>query len=305
MAKKVARSGEQFAELDNGLTICHETFGDAADPAVLLVMGLGGHMTWWRAEFCEKLAARGMYVIRMDNRDVGRSSRVHGSPRVKRGDIVRGFVTKKVTPPYTLSDMAGDCVGLLDHLQIKQANIVGVSLGGMIAQTLAIEYPDRVLSLVSMMSTTGRRLHGFQNPKMLVNLFRPVGKGKEGYVEGAIRAARLIASPGFAFDEEAANARAEETYERGFTAAGVIRQIMAAAVQPDRTPHLQKLEIPVTVIHGRRDPLVHISGGRATAKAVPGADFIEIHGLAHDLPAELDDYYIDAIIRTAERAHQA
>lgn len=302
-AGPVVRSGEQFADLANGLTICFETFGQKSDPAILLVMGLGGPMGWWRAEFCEQIAGRGYLVIRMDNRDTGRSSRITGAARIRPADIVRAFVTKKADAPYALTDMAADCIGVLDHLGITQAHVVGVSLGGMIAQSMAIAHPDRVLSLVSMMSTTGHRFVGFQHPKMLVNLFRPMGAGRDAYIAASVRGHRMISSPAFLFDEEASRLRAEETYDRGISGSGVLRQMMAAAAQPDRTADLATLDLPVTVIHGKNDPLVGFSGGRATAKAIPGAHFVEIHGLAHDLPPELDQFYVDAIVRNAERVN--
>lgn len=300
MSARVTRSGEQFATLDNGLSICHETFGSKRNPAVLLIMGLGGPMTWWRADFCEKLAARGFYVIRMDNRDTGRSSRV--GTRVRRPDVVRAYLTGRGTPPYTLADMADDCIGVLDHLHVKQAHIVGVSMGGMIAQTLVIGHPERALSLVSIMSTTGRRTVGWQHPKLLANLMRPVRRGRENFIEESVRSHRLISSPAYPLDEEYSRQRAAETWERGWSGSGVLRQIMAISAAHDRTAALGELDLPVTVIHGMKDPLVHRSGGRATADAIRGADLIEVGGLAHDLPPALDEVYIEAIARTAARA---
>lgn len=300
MTESVTVSGEEFAELDSGMTICHQTFGTTADPPVLLIMGLGGPMTWWRTDFCTKLAARGFFVIRMDNRDTGRSSRV--PVRVRREDIVRGYMTGRAAAPYTLSDMAEDCIGVLDHLHLKQAHIVGVSMGGMIAQTLVIHHPERALSLVSMMSTTGKRTVGWQHPKLLANLMRPIGHGRAAFVEASVRSHRLISSPAFALDEDYSRRRAEETWDRGWSGGGVLRQILAISTAPDRTAELGEVQLPTTVLHGLQDPLIHRSGGRATSDAIRGADLIEISGLAHDLPQDLDDVYIDAIVRTAARA---
>jgi pimeloyl-ACP methyl ester carboxylesterase len=300
VAAVLAHSGEQFATLESGLTICHETFGQRSDPAVLLIMGLGGPMTWWRTDFCEQLAQRGFFVIRMDNRDTGRSSRI--PVPVRREDIVRGYMTGRAAAPYTLADMADDCIGVLDHLGIQAAHIVGVSMGGMIAQTLVIRHRERARSLVSMMSTTGQRTVGWQHPRLLANLFRPAGQGREEFIEASVRSHRLIASPAFEFDEDYSRARAAETWDRGWSGGGVLRQIMAIATAHDRTAELAELDLPVTVIHGMQDPLVHRSGGRATANAIAGADLIEVTGLAHDLPPELDGVYLDAIARTAARA---
>ncbi|MBC7633480.1 alpha/beta fold hydrolase [Aeromicrobium sp.] len=296
----MATSGEQFASLPSGIDLCYETFGTADDPAVLLVMGLGGPMGWWSSEFCERLASRGYLVIRYDNRDTGRSTKLR-QHKVGKTDVVRAFVGLGKAP-YSLDDLAGDAFGLLDHLGIEQAHLTGVSMGGMIVQTMAIAHPERALSMTSIMSSTGRRTVGFQHPRVIPAMLASAGRTRDSYVERSLRTSAVIGSPAFPSDEDASRARAYETYDRGWTASGVARHMMAVLTQTDRTKDLAGLDLPVTVIHGLSDPLVHRSGGRATAGAIPGAEHLEIAGMAHDLPVQLYDTYIDAIVRTAERA---
>ena len=296
----MAGSGEQFASLPTGIDICYETFGNPDDPAVLLIMGLGGPMGWWTSDFCERLASRGYFVIRYDNRDTGRSTKLK-QHRVGRVDILRAAAGRG-RAPYSLGDMAGDAVGLLDDLDITKSHVAGVSLGGMIAQTLAIEHPDRVLSLTSIMSTTGSRRVGWPHPKVIRGVLASAGRTRDSYAERSIRGAAMIGSPMYPPDREESRARAFETYDRGWTASGVTRQLLAVLTAHDRTAKLAALDLPVTVLHGRSDPLVHRSGGRATAKAVPGAEHLEIEGMGHDIPKALYDTFIDAIVGTAERA---
>lgn len=293
-------SGEQFAQLKSGIELCYETFGSPDDPPVLLIMGLGGPMGWWDTELCTQLAERGLFVIRYDNRDTGRSTKLR-QYRVRRGDVIKAF-TGRAHAPYSLSDMADDAIGLLDHLGIASANVAGVSMGGMIAQTLAIAHPDRIRSLTSIMSTTGRRTVGWQHPKLIPGLLAKSGKGREGYLESSQRGWDRIGSPAFPADPARRRARAEETYDRGWSAGGVLRHMMAVMAQPDRTSDLSRVTIPTTVIHGLADPLVHRSGGRATARAVPGAEHLEIAGMGHDMPPQLWSTIVDAIARTARRS---
>jgi len=298
-------SGELFATLPSGIDICYETFGSADDPAVLLIMGLGGPMGWWSTQFCELLAGRGFFVIRYDNRDTGRSTKLR-QHRVGRTDIVRAFsglpLIGRVRPPYTLGDLADDAIGLLDHLGLDRVHLAGVSMGGMIAQTIAIEHPERASSLASIMSTTGRRTVGFQHPKVYPVMLSSAGRTRDSYVERSVRGSKVIGSPAFPSDDAAARDRAYETYDRGWTASGVTRQMLAVLTQPDRTKALATLDLPTVVVHGLSDPLVHRSGGRATADAIPGAEHLEIAGMAHDLPPQLYPTIVDAIERTAARA---
>jgi pimeloyl-ACP methyl ester carboxylesterase len=292
-------SGELFAPVSSGVELCYQTFGDPAADPLLLVMGLGGPMNWWDAALCRMLAEAGFYVIRYDNRDTGRSSRSKG--KVTRGMLVRAFTTGRGRAPYRIGDLADDGFGLLDHLGIEKAHLAGVSMGGMIVQTMAISRPERVLSLVSIMSTTGRRTVGWQHPALLPALIAPRKPGREAYVEGTVRMSRLIGSPGYPADEEESRRRGGETFDRGVSAAGVLRHMMAVLTQPDRSKALHALRVPTTVLHGMADRMVHPSGGRATARAIPGAQLLLIPGMGHDLPPELFDTFVETIRRTADR----
>lgn len=299
----VTESAETSAPLANGIELCYQTFGDPADDPLLLVMGLGGPMTWWDADLCRLLASNGFYVIRYDNRDTGRATRLRD--RVNRRMLVRAYAGRPVAVPYSIADLADDAVGLLDHLGIERAHVVGVSMGGMIAQTLAIEHADRVASLVSIMSTTGRRTVGWAHPKLIPNLLARGSDTAEGYVADAQVVWRRIGSPGYPESPQVLRDRALETWERGQGGrdrAGVVRQMLAVLTQPDRTAALGRLAMPVSVIHGLDDPLVNVSGGRATARAVPGSALLLIPGMGHDMPAALWDLFTETIRRTADRA---
>ncbi len=293
-------SGEQFASLPSGIDLCYETFGNPDDPPVLLIMGLGGPMNWWSTEFCERLAARNFFVIRYDNRDTGRSTKLRQHRVTKRDIVVTALRPGRA--PYTIGDLAVDAIGLLDHLGLDRVHVVGVSMGGMIGQTLAIDHSDRVLSLTSIMSTTGRRSVGRIHPKLIPQLLGSTGSTRDSYAERAIRSAEAIGSPAYPPAREASLARAYETYDRGWSASGTARHMLAVLTQPDRTKRLSAVNVPVTVIHGANDPLVHRSGGRATARAIRGAEHVEIKGMGHDLPVELYDTFIDAIAKTVARA---
>ncbi|MGZ4454656.1 MAG: alpha/beta fold hydrolase [Oryzihumus sp.] len=293
-------SEELLAPLPSGIELCYQTFGDPADQPLLLVMGLGGPMTWWDPEMCRMLARRGFYVVRYDNRDTGRSTRV--GTRVSRAALVRAFAGTRVRAPYSISDMAGDAFGLLDHLGLEAAHVVGVSMGGMIVQTMAIERPARVLSMTSIMSTTGRRSVGWQHPSLLPTLIGSRGPGEEAYVRSSTQVWRLIGSPAYPQPVEETRERARETFRRGVSASGVMRQMLAVLTQPNRAPRLHGLRVPTLVVHGLADKMVHVSGGRATAAAVPGAELLLIDGMGHDMPPELFETFVSAIDRTAARA---
>ena len=294
-----AASDERFLRVDDDLELCYQTFGDPEDEAVLLVMGLGGPMTWWDPEFCRRLAARGYHVIRYDNRDTGRSSRVPG--RVGHSHIVRAFLGRKAEAPYSLVDMAQDGVALLDHLGHRTAHVVGVSMGGMIAQTMAAHFRDRVASLTSIMSTTGRRTVGWQDPR-LAPMMLVQRSSREAYIATSEKLWKMIGSPAYPDTAEAVKERAAETWDRGVSRAGVARQIAAILTQPDRTRELRTVDVPTLVVHGLADKMVHASGGRATARAIPGAELLLVPGMGHDLPGALTDTFVDAIDRTAARA---
>ena len=298
-------SPEQFASLPGGVRICYQTFGDSSGDPLLLVMGLGGPMTWWDPGFCRLLADRGFYVIRYDNRDTGRSTRMRDSGLVNRRVLVHTFLGQRARPPrppYTLDDMAGDGFGLLDHLGLDSAHVVGISMGGMIVQTMALLQPDRVRSLTSIMSTTGRRTVGWQDPRLLPRLLERRANTREAYVESSVRFWGVIGSTAFPDTRERVVAQARETYDRGVSTAGVARQMVAILNQPDRTRRLHDVRVPALVIHGLNDKMVHVSGGRATAQAIPGSELLLVPGMGHDLPVQLHDTFVEAIRRVADRA---
>lgn len=292
-------SEELFAPLANGGEICYQTFGDPDADPLLLVMGLGGPMNWWDTELCELLAERGFFVIRYDNRDTGRSSRMRG--RVDRRMLVRAFLGRPVAAPYSIADMADDAFGLLDHLGIESAEVVGASMGGMIAQTMAIARPDRVRSLTSIMSTTGRRTVGWQSPALLPTLIARRGPDREAYIAGSRKVWAIIGSPGFPKDPDDLERRGHETWDRGISREGTLRQMVAVVTQPDRTAQLRQLKMPALVIHGLADRMVHVSGGRSTAMSIPGSELLLIDGMGHDFPQPLFETIASAVRRTADR----
>ena len=295
----VAVSEELFAPVGRDVELCYQTYGKPDAEPLLLVMGLGGPMTWWDAELCRMLADRGFHVIRYDNRDSGRSSR--GVGRVTRTTLLRAAAGRRVRVPYSMADLAEDAFGLLDHLGLESAHVCGVSMGGMIAQTMAIEHPERVRSLTSLMSTTGKRTVGWQHPALLPNVLARKS-GREGYIEMSARTWRIIGSPGYPTSEELTRAHAAETYDRGVTGSGTLRQMMAVLTQPNRSPKLRALRMPTLVVHGLDDKMVHVSGGRATAAAIHGSELLLIDGMGHDLPPALFETFADGIRRTAYRA---
>ncbi|MGZ6643413.1 MAG: alpha/beta fold hydrolase [Solirubrobacteraceae bacterium] len=282
----------------NGIELCHEEFGDPADPAVLLVMGLATQMLGWHADFCAALAARGFHVIRYDNRDVGRSTHMTGAPPTLRQLVVRS----KKAARYALDDMAADGVGLLDALGIERAHVVGASMGGMIAQTIAARYPDRTLSLTSIMSNTGGRLSGQPTLRVLPLFLRKPPRGRDAYIERTVELFGVIGSPGFARDEAELREMLAHGWERGHDAAGPGRQLAAVLAATHRRKLLATIRVPALVIHGTDDPLVRPSGGRATARAIPGARLLLIEGMGHDLPRGAWPQILDGIEETARRA---
>ena len=293
-------SEELLAPIGRGIELCYQTFGEPDDDPLLLVMGLGGPMNWWDTELCAALARAGFYVIRYDNRDTGRSTHVPG--RVTRTTLVRAFTGRRVRAPYSMADLADDAFGLMDHLGLESAHVAGVSMGGMIVQTMAIAHPERVRSLTSIMSTTGKRSVGWQHPSLLPGLLAGRKPGKEAYVASSAATWRLIGSPAYPQQDAAIRARAEETYDRGVSTAGVMRHMLAVLTQPNRAARLRSVRVPTLVVHGLADKMVHVSGGRATAAAVPGAELLLITGMGHDLPPELFETFVRAIRRTADRA---
>ncbi|TML99913.1 MAG: alpha/beta hydrolase [Actinobacteria bacterium] len=289
---------EQFTRVGD-IELCYETFGEPGDPAVLLIMGLGTQMLAWHADFCRALAARGFFVIRYDNRDVGRSTRFdHVPPPTARQILTR----RPRHVPYTLVDMADDVAGLLDNLGIDAAHIVGASMGGMIAQVFAARHPQRTLSLASIMSTTGSRWKGQPALRVYPFFVAKPPRTKEQYVESLVKLFRVVGSPGFERDDEELREMAALSWDRGPSPAGLGRQLAAIISAGDRTLDVGRITAPTVVIHGRRDRLVRKSGGKATARAIPGAKLVLIKGMGHDLPRGAWPQIIDAITRNAADA---
>jgi pimeloyl-ACP methyl ester carboxylesterase len=264
--------------------LAYERLGDRTDPPVLLIMGGGAQLIAWPDGFCRELVRRGLQLIRFDSRDTGRSTHFPAGPDPDLGAALAGDYS---SVSYTLSDMAADTVGLLDALGIGSAHVVGASLGGMVAQTMAIEAPDRVRSLTSMMSTTGDRSVGQADGAALAGLGAPPDD-RAGYIDWQVRAFRIIGSPGFEFDEAAVADRAGRSWDRDRDrAAGMLRQAVAVLASGDRTGPLAGLEVQTLVIHGADDTMCDVSGGRATAAAIPGAELVIYPGMGHSLPREL------------------
>jgi pimeloyl-ACP methyl ester carboxylesterase len=283
----------------NGLELEYETFGNQGDPAVLLVIGFAQQLITWDVAFCSQLAARGFYVIRFDNRDVGLSTKMTSLGRPNIPAILGGDLS---TVTYGLEDMADDAAGLVAALGVGAAHVVGVSMGGMIAQALAIRHPERVKSLVSIMSTPGDPRVGQATPGAFAALTQRPPQERELYIEHGLRVWQVLRSPGFPYDDARTRAQIAAAYDRSFFPEGAARQFAAIATQKDRTPALRDLKVPVTVIHGADDPLIDKSGGEATARAVPGATLLVIPGMGHDLPMGVWPTIFDAIAETAKRA---
>ena len=294
----VAETGrERFAEVGGGVTICYETFGDPTHPPVLLVMGLGMQLLGWDARFCQALADRGFHVLRFDNRDTGLSTSIDAPVPSIRQLAVRRFAPSQ----YDLGDMAGDALGLLRELDLAPAHVVGASLGGMVAQTMAARAPQDVRTLTSIMSTTGHRLKGQPTPSRYRFLLRPAPRERAAYLDHTVTLWRAIGSPAFDVDESVVRERAGRAFDRARNPAGIARQMAAVLKSGDRTRELRRITAPTLVIHGTADTLVRPSGGRATAAAINGAELMLIEGMGHDLPPQVWERILDAV---AERAHR-
>jgi pimeloyl-ACP methyl ester carboxylesterase len=285
----------------NGIDIAYETFGDPSDPPLLLVMGLGAQMLAWEEGLCALLVARGHYVIRFDNRDIGLSTWID-APGLDIGNAVFAAIGGDTSQaPYLLTDMAADAIGLLDALGIESAHIVGASMGGMIAQTMAIEHPSRVRTLTSIMSTTGEQTVGQPDPALLGPLLTPRPADPAAAIEAGIEMARLIAYEPY-FDEPRTRERVKAMAQRGDNAEGVGRQLLAIISSGSRAEGLARLDLPALVIHGRADRLVAFDGGARTAELIAGAEFLPIDDMAHDLPMVHWPAYADAIGQLTGRA---
>ena len=281
------------------IEIAYETFGRREDPPLLLVMGLATQMIGWPDEFCRMLADRGHFVVRFDNRDIGLSTHLDsaGAPDVM--SILGGDVSSVA---YGLSDLATDTVGLLDALGLDRVHLVGASMGGMIAQLVAVQSPERIRSLTSIMSTTGDPGVGAPAEAALAVLLAPAATDRDGAVQRAVDTYRVIGSPGFEFDESSLRDRAGLSFDRAYDPAGVARQLAAILTTHDRTRDLKTISVPTLVIHGSDDALVNVSGGHATAAAIPGAELLVVEGMGHDLPRAVWPQIVDRISALTERA---
>ena len=284
----------------SGIEIEYETFGDPADPALLLVMGLGAQLLSWDVQLCESLVDRGFFVIRFDNRDAGLSTKIEVDIDLM-GSILKAMGGEVVEAPYHLSDMADDAMAVLDDLGLATAHVVGASMGGMIAQTIAIRHRDRVQSLTSIMSTTGNTAVGQPTPEAMGILLNPPGTTRDEIIASSVASSRLIGSPDH-FDEAYALDKATRAYDRCYSPKGLARQLLAIATSGDRTADLRQLDINALVIHGDVDPLVTLSGGEATAEAIDGSELLILEGMGHDLPAYYWPQVIEAITALASRS---
>lgn len=300
MAQDVYHSDLAFAKA-NGVNIAYDTFGDPSSKPLLLIMGLAWQMIIWDDEFCSRLAGRGYRVIRFDNRDIGLSQRFDeaGIPNI--GALMSAQLRGIASPaPYTLYNMAADAVGLLDVLEIESAHVVGTSMGGMIAQIMAMEFTDRVCTLTSIMSSTGDPELPPPKPEALKILYTPLPTDEEGFIKSYINVLRVLSGPEIPVSESLARKYAEKTFERGISPGGVARQYAAVIVSGSRKEALGSITVPTLVIHGDRDPLVPVECGIDTANAIPGAKLVIMKGMGHGLPEALWPGIIDEIANHAK-----
>lgn len=284
----------------NGIDICYEAIGDPADPALLLIMGHGMQLDAWEMSFCQEFVARGFFLVRFDNRDVGLSTKFDG--RLPDLDAARRRDPAAVV--YGLEDMADDAVGLLDALGVDRAHVLGASMGGMIAQLVAIRHPDRVRSLCSIMSKTGARGAGDAKPELLAAIRSDPRQTRDEAVAAQVELSRMLCGGGFPFDEAGARVRAEHAYRRCHYPEGKLRQQAAILLAADRTAALRTLRLPTVVIHGADDPLVTISGGEATAAAIPDARLVVVPGLGHEFPPGVWSRIVAEFAGNARRSHR-
>jgi len=284
--------------VSTGITLEYEVHGDG-EP-LLLVMGLGGQLVAWPSSFIAGLVDRGFKVITFDNRDIGLSTKIDAAPPTKLQSAMFSISRRFAKSAYLLSDMAKDAVGLLDALNIERAHVVGMSMGGMIAQTMAIEHPSRVRSLTSIMSTTGNPRVGRPKTSVVVRALKLTGGSKETFADRQASLFKLFS--GSLYDELEIREVAKLSLERDFTPDGTARQMAAIMASPDRTPQLKKLNVPTLVVHGLEDGLVQPSGGYATTKAIPGARLLAFPDMGHNLPQARIPEILDEIKRNTQRS---
>ena len=299
MASRRKNSEVCFADA-NGIRIAYDTFGKPSAPPMLLIMGLACQMIIWDDEFCTRLAERGYWVIRFDNRDIGQSQKFDSAGVPDISELIAAQINRApLKAPYTLSDMAADAVGLLDALEIQSAHVVGASMGGMIAQLMALEYPHRVRTLTSILSSTGDPNLPPPKPEGLQVLYAPLPTDRQGFIEAYMEVWRILSGPKHPVSDSLAMNYAERTFERGLNPEGVIRQYAAILASGSRKEALAGLEVPALVIHGDQDPLVPVECGIDTAEAIPGARLVIIEGMGHAFPEALWPRIIDEIANHA------
>lgn len=287
----------------NGISLCYDTFGDPRHPPILLVMGLATQLIHWDDRFCRQLAEQGYWVIRFDNRDIGRSTHLTGLPVPGLTAMMMGhWLGRLPRPPYRLTDMAEDTLALMDALEIEAAHLVGVSMGGMICQCAALHSPHRVLSLTSIMSTTGDRSLPKPTTAMSLKLVRPMPKDEQGFVRQALDLWQTLHGDVYPFEQERISSLVWRARQRSFYPAGILRQLAAIMASPDRTAQLARLNLPALIVHGDQDPLVPLQCGIATAKAIPDARLDIIPGMGHTLPMDIWPRLITGITDIAGRA---
>ncbi len=289
----------------NGLDIYYESHGPEAGEPILLIMGLGAQMSLWSPSFIDKLAAAGHRVIVYDNRDVGLTEKLDAAGAPDMGAIMQALAAGRKPPvAYTLDDMAADAAGLLDALGIERAHIVGASMGGMIAQLVAADYPQKTLSLTSIMSTTGNPDLPRATPEAMARLNTPAPdptKDLEGFLDSAVAGAKVMAGT-YPIDEALTRANSLSNFKRSYYPVGFQRQYAGIMASPDRRPKLKTITAPTVVLHGDADPLVPVTGGKDTAANIPGADLRIVPGVGHEMPLAVQDEFIAGILSAVARS---
>ena len=294
MPNKISHSPEQFAKA-NGIKLCYDRFGDRNALPLLLIMGLGAQMILWDDGFCSALAERGFFVIRFDNRDIGKSTKINGAAPPLPKLLENALTGKPIEAPYSLRDMAADAIGLLDTLGVKRAHVVGASMGAAITQELAIHFPERLLSATCIMGSSGDPRLPPPTQEAMEVLMTASPTEKDAFLDRFLWTWRVLRGSAFPELEERERARALRIFERGLNPAGVARQLAAIFASGDRTKQLPDVRVPTLVIHGTADPLVPVEGGRAIAAGIPGAKLVEIQGMGHAIPEAVWPRVIGAI----------